>query len=632
MYISPRKRKLNIIMFVIGLALIPISVIAYFAVRDWRSGASAEGKPQEVRITDITESAVVVSWVTPSLETEGWIRYSEDEDVDEGDQLIMDQRDIESGTTTKRSTHYVGLSNLEAGKTYYFVIGSGDKTYKDPDGNFFSFTTASMSAGSPPSPHQIYGTIKGSNPSDVIIYVSLSQDDENSFPVSTYTNEQGNFQLDVSHSRNIALDSRFGGQSGIKESANITIFAQGGAGGGALENTTLEEAEKLSLELSSDYEEVDLFAENSIIEVGDNEDPEPNPDPDPDPDPDPGPDPEPEPEEPEEEEPEADEPEEEEPDTQDQGIPTSRQDVPLVAMVLGSTDQVEADISEVEVTNLNENSFTVSWESTLQETGSLLYGETPDQIETPANDDRDGVLSEDGEYYTHHVTVKNLAPETTYYYKIKSGDNIYDGDEAPYQITTPTLQDSPPMMDSISGEIGGSAGADAVVTVTVSSEDGISTQASTVPDDNGRWTLSLGSLRTQDMERYFDYNDDAEITITGKTKGDEWSETYRLGDIREDIVSVPLEKAESGIGGAGDTDDITRGLYSSLDGFVVRSQEEDEEELDTLPDTSVNRIAVLTVTISLLMIIWGSVLLIRYYYQERRGRWEKEVLEEMDLV
>ncbi|MEA2020245.1 MAG: fibronectin type III domain-containing protein [Patescibacteria group bacterium] len=73
-------------------------------------------------------------------------------------------------------------------------------------------------------------------------------------------------------------------------------------------------------------------------------------------------------------------------------------------------------------------SATISWTTETPAYGFVSYGKTMSLGNTVQADQRAAV---------HTVTIPNLSPQTTYYYKIGVGEEIYDNDGVPYSFTTP---------------------------------------------------------------------------------------------------------------------------------------------------------------------------------------------------
>ncbi len=160
---------------------------------------------------------------------------------------------------------------------------------------------------------------------------------------------------------------------------------------------------------------------------------------------------------------------------------------------------------EVKITNLSDNSFAVSWITPNKAlVGFAGYGENPSLGQT-ALDDRDQQSGKTTDYFTHHVTIKNLQPETTYYFKIGSGSRFYDNNGTPYQVTTaPTTEETPPLADPAYGKIltlEGSPAADVIVYLTVAD----STPLSATVNRDGNWLITLNNARTTDLTRYVTY-------------------------------------------------------------------------------------------------------------------------------
>lgn len=79
-----------------------------------------------------------------------------------------------------------------------------------------------------------------------------------------------------------------------------------------------------------------------------------------------------------------------------------------------------AEIKMIEVTNLRPIQATVVWQSSKKEAGSIVYGEQKDKLVKTALDDRD-VSEKKNNYQNHYVTVRDLKPDTTYFFKINPG-------------------------------------------------------------------------------------------------------------------------------------------------------------------------------------------------------------------
>lgn len=176
---------------------------------------------------------------------------------------------------------------------------------------------------------------------------------------------------------------------------------------------------------------------------------------------------------------------------------------------------------EVKITNISDNSFTVSWITPDKEiAGFIAYGDSA-QLGQTAADDRDQIGSLNS-YFTHHVSLKNLSPQTKYFFKIGSGSKTYDQAGQPYEITTaPTTDSPPPLADPSFGTVvdqSGKNAAGALVYLTVAN----STPLSSYTREDGNWLITLNNARSKDLSGYVTYKekgDKEEIMVQAGSAG-----------------------------------------------------------------------------------------------------------------
>lgn len=160
----------------------------------------------------------------------------------------------------------------------------------------------------------------------------------------------------------------------------------------------------------------------------------------------------------------------------------------------------------LQITNVTDETFTVSWVTDEPTVGFLSYGDNP-SVSTTITDDRDQVSGDTGSFRTHHVTVRGLAAETTYYFKIGSGpgQDLYDNAGQPYEVTTGARLGAAAEAETINGK---------VVTIAETPAEGaivyvrINTAApvSTLVRASGSWAISLSSIRETSLDSYVDYD------------------------------------------------------------------------------------------------------------------------------
>lgn len=166
--------------------------------------------------------------------------------------------------------------------------------------------------------------------------------------------------------------------------------------------------------------------------------------------------------------------------------------------------------NQLRVTNINDNSFTVSWLTDQSTSGFIKYG--PDNNLTfTATDDRDQLSGRTDEFSVHHVTVKNLSPSTSYLFKIGSGGRIFDNSGQPYQVkTASSTKNSTPPNDVAYGTVVDQNG-NPVEGVIVYLSLANANPASTLTKSSGSWVIPLNLIRSADLSSWASYDKAASI-------------------------------------------------------------------------------------------------------------------------
>lgn len=159
---------------------------------------------------------------------------------------------------------------------------------------------------------------------------------------------------------------------------------------------------------------------------------------------------------------------------------------------------------EVEITNINDSGFTVSWITDEPVSGFIQYGEAG--LNQTAIDERDLTTGETGSFSTHYVSVKNAKPATTYQFKVGSGAQTYDDDGQNFRVTTaPTISLSAPEADPAYGTILTATGETAGGVIVYLTLDNASPLSALV-GSSGNWVVSLSLARSTDLSRYAAYD------------------------------------------------------------------------------------------------------------------------------
>lgn len=180
--------------------------------------------------------------------------------------------------------------------------------------------------------------------------------------------------------------------------------------------------------------------------------------------------------------------------------------------ILQSNASVSSQPKDVRITNVTDSSFTVSYTTDSQVSGSINYGKDIN-LGQSVLDDRDKPSGNLNNYNIHFITVKSLSASTKYYFTIISGQETYTTNNLPFEVTTaPPLIDVPKQNNSAKGQLkltDGSPAVGALIYITT----GDSQVLSTLSDNNGGYLLPLSQLRKSDLSSYYSFLDNSVIKI-----------------------------------------------------------------------------------------------------------------------
>lgn len=92
-------------------------------------------------------------------------------------------------------------------------------------------------------------------------------------------------------------------------------------------------------------------------------------------------------------------------------------------------------VTQHQQVNISPRQVGVFWEVETNDEGWIVYGENPSRLDQIALDERD--LAERQERKYHYVLLKNIEPDTTYYYRIVSNNELVSGENnEPFSIRT----------------------------------------------------------------------------------------------------------------------------------------------------------------------------------------------------
>jgi hypothetical protein len=171
----------------------------------------------------------------------------------------------------------------------------------------------------------------------------------------------------------------------------------------------------------------------------------------------------------------------------------------------------ETTPKSLKITNVTDTSFTVSWVTDSKTPGYLKYGTSPSNLSTTVTDDRDQISGSVGLFMTHHVTIRSLTAQTTYYFKVGTGTSeLYDDNGSPYQTKTGSAITA--SAKTIYGNILSSDSTSTGGSLIYITGDTIS-PLSTIAQSSGSFVLSLAIARSKDGQSSANITDDTKISI-----------------------------------------------------------------------------------------------------------------------
>lgn len=206
---------------ILGLILITIGigVTSYFIKQGvfYIIKAAPTDNPQDVRITNVTDSSFTVSYSTKG-KVLGSLNCGESEILDK---KVLDDKDQQSGNLTPRIIHNITVRNLKPLTKYYFSITSGNETYLNNEIPYEILTGPSIKA-EPPEQEPLSGKIllpSGDAPSEAIVYATI----KDAQIISTYVKNDGTYILPLNSLRTADLKSYLT----LKEDMSIKLLVIG---------------------------------------------------------------------------------------------------------------------------------------------------------------------------------------------------------------------------------------------------------------------------------------------------------------------------------------------------------------------------------------------------------------------
>lgn len=183
------------------------------------------------------------------------------------------------------------------------------------------------------------------------------------------------------------------------------------------------------------------------------------------------------------------------------------------AGVFAPRASAETTPKNVKLTNVTDNSFTISFLTDEATTSFVKYGTEEKKTNLQVADDRVQLSATNAEYKLHHITVKGLQPGTVYYYVIgTSSGALFDNNGTPFRVTTAKKAGVPTAAKTIFGSVTTESGGPAEGSVVYIKTEGAGDLSSLVTN-TGSWAVPLSNARTPDGSAYAKITDESVLAL-----------------------------------------------------------------------------------------------------------------------
>lgn len=167
---------------------------------------------------------------------------------------------------------------------------------------------------------------------------------------------------------------------------------------------------------------------------------------------------------------------------------------------------------KIRLTNITDSGFTVSFLTDEQTVGHIKYGTDPKKTNSQASDDRDQLSGAVGKYSAHHISVRGLEPNTTFYYILGTGSGSFDNNGESFSVKTTQRVGVPSAAKTIYGSVVSPEGSPAEGTIVYIKTQGAGEMSSLVKS-SGSWAIPLSNARLEDGSAYAQIQDSDVLTI-----------------------------------------------------------------------------------------------------------------------
>ncbi len=178
----------------------------------------------------------------------------------------------------------------------------------------------------------------------------------------------------------------------------------------------------------------------------------------------------------------------------------------------------ETTPKNIRITNIKDDSFTVSFYTEEAAPGFIKYGTEPDNFNTQVRDDRDQLSGSVEDFNLHHITLRGLEPDADYYFVLGTGSRAeFDQEGQPFHVrTTPKISTPSPETVTIFGSVAlenGTPAQGSIVYVTAPDLQDLSS----LVKGSGSWAIPLSQALNKAGNDYatLDEDDNIDVLVQG---------------------------------------------------------------------------------------------------------------------
>ncbi len=186
--------------------------------QNFKLGATIEASPKNVRITNISNTSLTVSWTT-DIPTKGFVKWG-------NSQTTITKVSLGNSGNNESFIHFVNVLGIDPGSDIYFKINSNGEDFDNNNAPWKAKTLAQeiKSKNNIVASGAIISS-NGSTPAEAIVYLTI-----NGIVLSGITSREGNFIIPISNyiesiAENTAINLSV--DAGVNGSASAVIYPTG---------------------------------------------------------------------------------------------------------------------------------------------------------------------------------------------------------------------------------------------------------------------------------------------------------------------------------------------------------------------------------------------------------------------